>query len=68
MGRVAEVWVQAQLEGGGVEPLCRVHLQLHLLPGLPGSGQPEVLPNPVWNAAVKDYGRLWFRHQGLQAL
>lgn len=37
-------------------------------PAPPGLGQPEVLPNPVWNAAVKDYGRIWFRHQGLQAL
>lgn len=75
VGRVAAVWVQAQLEGavgdphqGAAEPLCCALLQLHLLPALPGSGQPEVLLNPVWNAAVRDCGRIWFRHQGLQAL
>lgn len=43
---------------GGAEPLCPAPLQLHLLPALPGSGQPAVLPNPVWNAAAKDYGRV----------
>lgn len=65
--------MKAQLEGGlgaphqaAAEPLCCAPVQHHLLPGLPASGQPEVLRNLVLNAAVGGHGRMWFRQRGLQ--
>lgn len=61
-------FVKAQLERGlgaphqgAAEPLCHAPLRHYLLPALTASGQPEVLHNPVLNAAVGGHGRIWFR-------